>query len=117
MAKRVLKTAKSAKLTAAIRRTKKGKTPVKKAPIKKVRVDNLVTSGNTSEVKTTKKVVKTPKVAKGIKNKSTKFIKIASNASRDEFNLIGERIKNSEVEWTHFAMDGEIGYHHYRILK
>lgn len=115
MAKRVLKGGNSAKLTAATRRTKKGKTPVKKAPTKKLRVDNLATSDNTNEVKV---VISDKKpVARGIKNKSKNFIKVASNASREEFNLMGERIKNHEVEWSHFEMDGTIGYHYYKILK
>ena len=75
MAKRVTKSAADTKQDAAVRRTKKTKTPVKKAPVKKTTV--AVISGNTKTTKTAKTATKTapPKkvtVTSGKKKVTTK---------------------------------------------
>ena len=62
MAKRVKKTAADTKQDAAVRRTKKTKTPVKKTPVKKSPVKkqtNVVIGGNAKTTKTAKTVTKT----------------------------------------------------------
>jgi len=62
MAKRVSKSAADTKQTAAVRRTKKTKTPVKKTPVKKAPVKKTtqaVISGNTKTAKTATKTAKT----------------------------------------------------------
>lgn len=137
MAKRVSKTGTSAKQTAAVRRTKKDVTPVKKAPVKKVVVKETdtptATSGNTKTIKPPKNTTKTdtpvvhlaingnempqknkrpPKTTKG-----SMFLKIVSNATRDEFNEMGLRVKAGEVQWAYFAIDGDKAYHYYKVLK
>ena len=132
MAKRVSKTGTSAKQTAAVRRTKKDVTPVKKAPTKKTATETA-TSGNTKTTKSVKNTKKTdtPVVHLAIngnempqKNKrppkTTKasvFVRIVSNGSRDEFNEMGEKVKQGEVQWAFFAIDGDKAYHYYRVLK
>ena len=138
MAKRVSKTGTSAKQTAAVRRTKKDVTPVKKAPVKKTPVKKAelvltVISGNIKNTKPPKKTTKTDTSVVYLaingnempqKNnrphKTTKasvFLKVASNASRDEFNAMGEKVRVGEVQWAFFAIDGDKAYHHYKVLK
>lgn len=135
MAKRTTKTETSAKQTAATRRTKKEATPVKKAPSKQTATEKPLTaiSGKTKTVKTVKTATETdiPVVHLAIngnempeKNKrppkTTKasvFVRLVSNASRDEFNAMGLRVKAGEVQWAYFAIDGDKAYHYYRVLK
>jgi len=126
MAKRIIKPTLS-KQSAATRRTKKKPTPVKKAPSK----SNLVISGNPVKQKTSKMGKKRPivvnntvtsgnlepkKIPKVIMNKPSDFVKIASNAKTDEFTVLGERVKRGEIRWAYFTVEGDVGYHYYRIL-
>lgn len=122
MAKRTIKTTLS-KQSAATRRTKKKPTPVKKAPSK----SNLAISGNPVKQKTSKNGKKRPIVTnntvisgnpapKAILNKPSDFVKISSNAKTDEFTLLGERVKSGEIRWAYFTIEGDTGYHYYRIL-
>ncbi len=132
MANKPTKTGASAKQTAAVRRTKKESTPVKKAPVKKTATESeSATSGNTKTIKTVKTPTKTapttihlaingnemPQKTARQSKRGGEFIKLLSNANRDEFNAIGERVKRGELQWAYFAIDGDKAYHHYRVLK
>ena len=143
MAKRTTKTETSAKQTAATRRTKKEATPVKKAPVKKTATEKpktatekpkTATSGNAIKTKTPKKVVKTEvktpirqhlatsdnektKKTRAVRNKPSEFVRLAANAKREDFAEMGERVRRGEVQWAYYAVDGDICYHYYKILK
>jgi hypothetical protein len=128
MAKRTSKTNKSTKQKAATRRTKKEATPIKKAPVKKTATEKPKTaiSGNETANKTAKSEVKltetaisgneTPKI-RSLKNKPNEYVRLPSNAKREDFTAMGERVRLGEVQWAYYALDGDIGYHYYRILK
>jgi hypothetical protein len=108
--------------------TKTAKTPTKTATTKK----RTVRSGKNPTVKTTlaaaaraKKVnekpitgaqaaVKDPTPRKGPKRY---FYVLPETASSDEFTVMGDRIKNGEAMWSHYAIEGDVGYHHYEKLK
>ena len=122
----------STKQTAATRRTKKKPTPVKTVPVKKTAAEKPKTakSGNPKTAITPKKVVKTavvtPKTAKPgnettkktrtVRNKASEFVRLPSNAKREDFRAMGERIRSGEIQWAYYAVDGNIGYHYYLIL-
>ena len=84
MAKRVSKSAADTKQTAAVRRTKKTKTPVKKTPVKKAPVKKTtqaVISGNTKTAKTaTKTAPSRKKTVTGGKKKITTKTTLAAVA-------------------------------------
>ena len=40
------------------------------------------------------------------------YIKLSSN-----FNSLNKRIESGELKWSHYAVEDEIGYHYYEILK
>lgn len=119
------------------------KAPVKKAPVKKVTTAKPPVK-TTAKAKVKKVVVESPmkKVLKkaskvvGIQhkaidgtampsknarpsrvNKNTVFVKVPYNATSEEFKVVGNRIKNGEVQWAYFAVDGDKSYHYYRVLK
>jgi len=128
MAKRITKTNTSAKQKAATRRTKKEATPIKKAPVKKTATEKPKTakSGNETATKTDKKEVKVAETAKSgnetskvrsLKNKPNEYVRLPSNGNREDFTAMGERVRIGEVQWAYYALDGDIGYHYYRILK
>ena len=134
MAKRTTKTETSSKQTAAVRRTKKEATLVKKAPTKKTATEKPLkaTSGKTKTVKTVKTATETAppvvhlaingnempqKTDRQPRSKTTVFVRILSNASREEYNLMGLRVKAGEVQWAYFAIDGDKAYHYYKLLK
>lgn len=134
MAKRITKTETSPKQTASVRRTKKEATLVKKAPVKKTATEKplTATSGKTKTVKTVKTAIETAppvvhlaingnempqKTDRQPRSKNSVFVRILSTASREEYDLIGLRVKGGELQWAYFAIDGDKAYHHYRVLK
>ncbi len=46
-----------------------------------------------------------------------KFIKVATNADIKERKAISERLQKRELKLSHFAIDGDISYHYYEIIK
>lgn len=133
MAKRVIKkkTAKETKQDAAARRTKKKKsTAVKKAPTKKtaiksstavkktaIKTKRKVKSGKNPTKKTTlAQAVKKP-VSKKKKKEEDKYIRVSENANIKRFVELGEKVQSGEVKWSHYAIDGNVAYHHYLVLK
>ena len=131
MAKKTTKTETSSKQTAAVRRTKKEATLVNKAPSKKTATEKPLTaiSGKTKTLKTVKTATAPPthlatsgneipqKTYRQPRSKSTVFVRILSNAPREEYDLIGLRVKAGEVQWAYFAIDGDKAYHYYKVLK
>jgi len=104
MAKRVKKETASAKKKASARRTKKKTTPTKKTPTK------------TKSTSVKSKKPKTRVVSRRSKN-NDQHIRISENAQSSKFTSMGERVKNREVEWSYYTIDGNVGYHYYRVLK
>jgi hypothetical protein len=127
MAKRVIKKKTSSKQTAAARRTKKTATKVKKTPTKKktaktatktaVKKKRTVVKGkNPTKVTTMAQAASKPKT-KRQKKEEDKYIRVSENANIKRFAEMGERVQRGEVKWSHYAIDGNVGYHHYRVLK
>ena len=56
-------------------------------------------------------------MAKEEKVGDDKFIKLAEDATSEEFKTIGDRVQKGEVRWHHYAVDGNKNYHHYLIIK
>jgi len=50
------------------------------------------------------------------KVKEVDIIKISSNSRLSRFVEIGEKVKNGELKWLYYAMDGKIGYHFYKKI-
>lgn len=43
-----------------------------------------------------------------------RFIRVSENAKIEKFKEMGEKVKNGEVVWSYYAIDGKVGYHFYR---
>lgn len=44
---------------------------------------------------------------------NSKILKISENSRLSRFVDIGEKVKNGELKWLYYAVDGKIGYHFY----
>lgn len=55
--------------------------------------------------------------AKGKKLSEDKYIRIAENSDIEKFKEMSARIQNKSIEWAFYAIDGERGYHYYRVLN
>ena len=143
MAKRVKKiSTDSKKQTAAAKRTVKKATPVKKAPVKKsvTKKQTKTTLGAVAKKAKPKKTIKKapPKTSAKVTKKTTLakvvevkvpvkkkrkarnprvHVRMSENASKDKFMGMWERIKSGELKWDYYAIDGNVGYHHYLVLK
>jgi hypothetical protein len=145
MAKRVTKIGtESKKQSAAAKRTVKKGTPVKKAPVKKsaTKKQTKTTLGAVAKKAKPKKTIKKvpPKAsAKKVTKKTTLaeaakakipvvkkkrraknprvHVRISENATKDKFSAMWERVKDGELKWAYYAIDGNVGYHHYLVLK
>lgn len=100
---------KKSKVVKTTKRTvKSGKTPTiitTLAKLEKVKTENnsgafLAIKYNTPNKKSNKKC----------------FI-LPQTASSAEFSEMGEKVKQGLVKWSHYAIDGDIGYHYYEKLK
>jgi hypothetical protein len=40
-------------------------------------------------------------------------LKVSENSRLSRFIDIGEKVKNGELKWLYYAVDGNIGYHFY----
>lgn len=49
--------------------------------------------------------------------KEYKYVRVSEKAGQEKFKEMGERILNKELVWGYFAIDGNVSYHYYRILK
>lgn len=45
-----------------------------------------------------------------------KYVRLATDASQEEFRAIGERVQAGEVKWAYYAGDGNKGHHYYLVL-
>lgn len=61
-------------------------------------------------------VPETSKKKEEKKVKEKKYLKLNSNANKSEFQEVGQRVQKGELKWVFYAIDGDIGYHHYEIL-
>lgn len=110
-----------------VKTPKKAKTPVKKVVSKKP----LATNGKKVTVKMSladavkKKTVMLDKFKKAgekaakkkQQKEDDKYIRISANGQQAKFCLLGERVQRGEVKWSHYAIDNNVGYHHYLVLK
>lgn len=46
-----------------------------------------------------------------------KYIRLASNESSEKFNEMSRKINEGLIEWSFYAIDGDLGYHYYLVLK
>lgn len=79
-------------------------TPTKKAPSKKGPISKDIPKPTTTRRKPLKS-----------KKSETKFIKVRSDSKN--FHEMGQKVQKSEVVWSHYAVDGNFGYHYYLIKK
>jgi hypothetical protein len=45
--------------------------------------------------------------------KNSNILKVSENSRLSRFIDIGEKVKNGELKWLYYAVDGKIGYHFY----
>jgi hypothetical protein len=101
------------------RRKVEKKTPVPIAPKKREeqkekiiqdKIETLVQPELFSETK-----IETPQST--IRYYEEKYVKIKSDASKEEFRVIGERVQKGELKWSHYCSDGPVGAHYYTEIK
>jgi hypothetical protein len=52
-----------------------------------------------------------------VKYYEEKYVKIKSDATKEEFRAIGERVQKGELKWSHYCSDGPVGAHYYAEVK
>jgi len=101
-------------------------TPAKKAPAKRTakapaKKTTKTTLAAVARVKAENEAKKAALAAKkqGTRNRAPKreYYTIAENAPQSKFNEMGEKVRLGEAKWAYYAIDGDIGYHHYEKLK
>lgn len=106
------KTTKKVAETPKVEKTKTAPTPKPKA--KKPELVNL--DERVDPVTEKVPVIERAGFAKTKKFKEDKYVRLASNATQDKFNEMGKKINEGLVEWSFYAIDGELGYHYYLVL-
>lgn len=94
------------------------KRQIKKKTIntKKTKVRSLskgITKKKTNAPK--KKITTTKKLIR--KRSEDDYIRLSSKAKISKFIEFGEKIQMGELKWSHYVIDGNIGYHYYLKLK
>jgi hypothetical protein len=83
---------------------------------KKTKVRSL--SKGTSKKKTNIPKKKTSTTKKLIRKRSEDdYVRLSSKAKLSRFIEFGEKIQRGELKWSHYAIDGNVGYHYYLKLK
>ena len=54
--------------------------------------------------------------SKGKKLSEDKYIRLSENSNIEKFKEMSDKIQNKTHEWAYYAIDGDKGYHYYRIL-
>jgi hypothetical protein len=108
MAKRVIKP--TTKKASAAKRTTKKPTTVNKSPTKGVKPTTVTTFAEAAKAK---EPIKKTKASK----KALNHVRISETASKDEFSIMWDKVKNGELKWGYYAIDGNVGYHYYLVLK
>jgi len=52
-----------------------------------------------------------------VKKKEIKYVKISENANQEKFANIGKRVMANEVKMAYYAIEGNVGYFFYEIIK
>lgn len=52
-----------------------------------------------------------------IKRSEDKYLRVASNATMEERKLMADKVNKNEVSLSHYAIDGELGFHYYLVIK
>jgi uncharacterized protein YegJ (DUF2314 family) len=47
------------------------------------------------------------------KAKESRYIRVSENVKQDKFIEMSKRVHAGELEWSHYAIDGNICYHFY----
>jgi len=101
-------------------------TPAKKAPAKRTakapaKKTVKTTLAAVARVKAENEAKRAAIAAKkqGTRNRAPKreYYVLAENAPSTKFAEMGERVRKGEAKWAYYAIDGDIGYHHYEKLK
>ncbi len=82
----------------------------------KVRVKALKTTAKKIE-KVLSDMVPTEKVENKKTNNENKFERHKAFGDLIKKSEISEKVKNGQLKWSFYAIDGENGYHYYRILR
>ena len=56
-------------------------------------------------------------MAKTKKKKEIKYVRLSENSNQTKFVEIGEKVFKNEIIFSHYAIEGNIGYFFYKILK
>lgn len=51
------------------------------------------------------------------KRSEDKYLRIATNAPMDERKIMSDKVAKNEVSLSHYAIDGELGFHYYLVIK
>lgn len=54
---------------------------------------------------------------KEIKVGIDRYIKISEKSKSSDFKIIGERVNNGEAKISHYAIENDIGFFYYLIIK
>ena len=50
-------------------------------------------------------------------DKTTKYVRLATDASIDDKKVIWDKVQKGELKEAYFAVDGDKSYHYYEVLK
>ena len=94
------------------------KKKVVKSTIKKAPTKGKVPTTKTTLAKQAAVVAAKAEPKKKRKTKNAReHVTISENATKDKFSAMWERVKSGELKWSYYAIDGNVGYHHYLVLK
>lgn len=51
------------------------------------------------------------------KKNEVKYIRVSQNAKAARFKEMGDRVQAGELAWAYYGIDGNVGYHYYKVLK
>ena len=49
--------------------------------------------------------------------KPIQYTRISENAKMETFVEMGKKVHSGEYQWVYYAVDGNVGYHHYKKKK
>lgn len=91
---------------------------VQTKPIPKFEPKKRVVDDKKQDKSPSKKIVLPPEPTETkAKKNEYKYVKIALDAPQEERRIFTERVQKGEIKLAYYAIDGEIGYHYYIVLK
>jgi hypothetical protein len=94
------------------------KVTTKKGPVKKTTKTTLAAVAK-YKAEQAEKVAALEAKRKGSRKKTLKreYYVLSEKAPSSEFSEMGEKVRLGEAKWVYYAIDDDIGYHHYEKLK